>query len=218
MTDEEQAEFMRQAREADASNPELALQLWRRVAESHPSRAWSEARIEMAAHEVGFAAFESILAYAIPVLDAPDEIVAPGVRAVAGVLVCGAREGLDRDVDEALLRRSIDAAISAGEAFYAGFGLRQLARVLLRTAAGREAAIAALERAVEQFDASPSMFASPRALLELAKLKGESGDTSGARADIERGLERLARYPYAGQSAHIVRRKLLALRDQLAGR
>ena len=218
MTDKEQAELMRQAREQEPTDPALALQLRRRVADSHRSLAWSEARIEMAAYEVGFSAFESILAYALPVLDAPDEIVAPATRAVAGILVCGAQEDLDRDVDEALLSRSIEAAESAGEPFYAGCGLRQQARLLLRTSNAREAAIATLERAVEQFDKSPSMFAGPRALLELAKLKSENGDVTGARADIERGLERVARYPHAGQSGRMLRDKLLALRDHIAER
>jgi hypothetical protein len=154
----------------------------------------------------------------LPVLDAPDEIVAHATRAVAGILVCSAQEDLDRDVDEALLSRSIEAAESAGERFYAGCGLRQQARLLLRTSNAREAAIGALERAVEHFDASPSMFAGPRALLELAKLKSENGDVTGARADVERGLERLGRYPYAGQSGRMLREKLLALRDRIAER
>ena len=72
-----------------------------------------------------------------------------------------------------------------------------------------------LEQAVECFDRSPSMFAGPGALRELAALKADHGDVSGALIDIERGLERLARYPYAGQSGRMLRDKLVALRDRL---
>lgn len=218
MTPEEQVAVLERAREVYATDPELAFELRRQVANSSPSLAWSQARIDLAAHEAGNCEYERVLGYAQPVLDASIESVEAAARAVAGILVCDANEALGKDVDARLLEASIEAATRTAQHYYAGIGFKQRARALLKDPATRAQAIATYEHAVSSFDASQSMFAAPGLLLELAKLKSADGDVEAARADIERGLERLARHPFGGTSARVLREKLTALRERLAER
>lgn len=218
MTPAEQVAVLRRAREVYATDPDLALELRRQVANSSPSAAWSQARIDLAAHEAGNCEYERVLGYAQPVLDASAEVAEPATRAVAGILVCDANEALGKDVDEELLEASIESATRIGQHYYAGIGLKQRARALLQDSATRGRAIATYEQAVASFDASQSMFAAPGLLLELAKLKSADGDMEAARADIERGLERLARYPLGGTGARVLRERLTALRERLVER
>ncbi|MEO8453500.1 MAG: hypothetical protein ABI647_27195 [Gemmatimonadota bacterium] len=212
MTNEQK---LARARAIHAEDPTEARRLRHEVAAGDVGVPWSNARVDLASELQLQANSAGVIELAEPVLAAPVELVDPAARAVAGVLVCDAREILDLEIDEALLESSVTAASAAGQHYYAGAGLAQHARLLLFDHKDRVASKRRFAEAVAEYDRTESMFGGPGALLRLATLEAEDGERDLALAHIAGALERLARYPLAGTSGRILREKLERLRGTL---
>ena len=205
-----------EARAINASDPERALSLRREVAvTAEVGPEWSVAHIDLASHELGHANYAAAAKHAKQVLDAPRDVVDPVARAVAGVLLASAQEVIGDAVDEDLLLEGISAARTNGANYYAGIGLSQRARLLLHVHGDRAAAKAAFEEAATLLDTTESAFAGPGTWLRLATLEHEDGEDERARGHVKVALDRLAQFPYAGQSGHVLRQKLLRLQEQI---
>src|SRR5262245_24277442 len=140
--------LLAQAREIYTRDPDQALPMWRHLAESvDVSPVWSNAKTELAAHELGVVNYEDAANHAVAVLEAPADAVDPRARAVAGIVLVKARDALGSVLDEALLASSIEASLSTGAPLWAGAGLMLLAE--LHIARGERAASKQLyERAI----------------------------------------------------------------------
>lgn len=214
MTSEEQ---LARARALHAEAPAEARRLRQEVASGDIGLAWSNARIDLASESQTQGNAAAVIEQAEPVLKAPPALVDPAARAVAGILVCDAREILELEIDEGLLESSIAAATATGQHLYAGAGLSQHARLLLFEHGDRVASKRRFAEAVAEYDRTASMFGGPGVLLRLATIEAEDGERDLALSHIAGGLERLARYPLAGTSGRILREKLERLRATLAG-
>lgn len=205
----EQEQLLAEAREIESSDPDRAIELRRQVAASTEiTPAWSQAHLALAEHELGQANFDASCAHAESILAADG--VDGTTRGIAGVLLSSAQEMLERTVDEQLLVGSIEAATP----YYAGTGLMQLSRLLLGRG-DRAAAKAAIHRALGMFEQTASAFSGPGALLRLATLEKEDGQSDRARDHIAAALAHLDRFPLAGHGASVLREKLAKLRDSL---
>jgi hypothetical protein len=209
-----QERLLAEAREIYASDPDRALELRRQVAAGDVSGAWSQALVDLAAHEHGQGNFEATAEHALKVLGAPAPSIDAGARAVAGILLASAHDALDREIDEAQLAASIEGALEAGHPYWAASGLTQLAR-LHRVRGERDASKRAWGRAADSFAGTDSMLGVPSALLHLATMEHEDGDDASARAHVERALAHLASFPHGGRSVHLLREKLVALKASL---
>jgi tetratricopeptide (TPR) repeat protein len=154
------AALLAEARGLDATDPARALELRERVIGNPMSHVWSEAHIELGALAYGRGEFDRSEEHARTVLAAPEQLVKPNARAIAGVLLCLASDGASPDDDE--LRASIEACIALGESYYAACGLTMLGK------RRPEVAMSALEEAVVQFNKAGSTFGGPGALRRLA--------------------------------------------------
>jgi hypothetical protein len=210
----EPEQLLAEARAVNAADPDRAIALLRRVADSGAGKAWSEAHVDLAAHDYGQANLASAADHASAVLGTSVERVHPAARAAAGVLLSVIREDLDQDVDESLLLASIAASEASGQFYYAGVGLGQLSRLRLR-ANDRASAKDALERSVPLYEKAGSMTGGPGAVLQLAKLELEDGRRQVARQLLDRGIAHLQRFPYGGTSVRRLEDKLVALRASL---
>lgn len=205
----EQERLLAEARDIDGAEPDRATELRRRVAATTEiTPAWSQAHIELAEYEFGQANFIASAEHAERVIAAPD--IESTKRGVAGVLLSCAREMLELPIDEQLLRTSVESATP----YYAGTGLMQISSLLLARG-DRPAAKAAIHRALAMYEQTGSAFSGPGALLDLATLEKEDGETDRAREHIAAALAHLDRFPLAGQSRRVLRDKLTKLRDSL---
>src|SRR5277367_6634755 len=94
-------EMLAEAKAIYASDPDRALELRRRVANTEPGPAWLEANAVLAWHELGAANYAAAADHALNVLNASTDLGQRSARAVAGVILCNAREALDLEVDVA---------------------------------------------------------------------------------------------------------------------
>jgi hypothetical protein len=215
MTKASPEQLLADARAVFADDPDRSNELRREVIETGVSPAWSVAHMDLATQDYGQGDYKAAVDHAAAVLSARADLVDPAARAVAGIILCDAREALDQSVDETVLQESIQSSESTGHPYYAGSGLGQLARLRLRTG-DRAAAKAALERSVVLFDQAGSMTGGPGALLRLANLEIEDKRPEHARNYLDQGIAYLKRFPLGGRSVRSLEQKLGALHDSIA--
>lgn len=189
--------MLAEARGLDATDPARALALRERVIGHPMSHAWSEAHVELGALAYGRGEFERSEEHARTVLGAPEHLVKPNARAIAGVLLCLASDGASPDEDD--LRASIEACMTLGEAYYAACGLTMLAK------RRPEVAASALEEAVTQFNKAGSAFGGPGALRRLGLIAYEGQRYTDAETYLGRATAQLEKIATAAARDAIAR-------------
>src|SRR5690606_32228189 len=189
------------------SYPQDAIPLLHQIVALARSSAWSEAHVELSIHHFCMGESEHSAEHAAQVLQGPQELVSDSARAVAGVVLCNARDMLDQPIDERLLLESAEACVRANEFYQAAIGFGLLGEC--RASLDREEARGLLERAVRLYDDAGSMVGGPGKLRSLARLALEEGNLQEARAYLDRGLGHLAKFPLGGRVVRHLEQQLV---------
>jgi tetratricopeptide (TPR) repeat protein len=161
----------------------------------------------------GHSHLEEALALSRSVVESTEQSITERARGVAAIYMALAQDLLDHEWDERFVQAGIEKCVTDAP-YYAGCGLGLLAdRHLAR--GERLAATEALERAADLFDRAGSALGGPGALRRLAVLAIEDNRPDAARAYLDRGLDRLAQFPFYGFMVRGLEKKLLTLRATL---